>query len=48
LQQLGVIDDAKFLRRYRGFLEGARHIWYADISRVVLAEMWARRLGLTG
>jgi asparagine synthase (glutamine-hydrolysing) len=42
LHELGVIDEAKFIESYRRFLAGNPLVWYADISRVVIAEMWAR------
>jgi len=42
LHELGVIDQGKFIESYRQFLDGNRLVWYADISRVVIAETWAR------
>ena len=43
LQELGILNDYLFLEYYREFLKGNRMIWYADISRVLIAEVWARR-----
>jgi len=42
LHQLGIIDQNTFLAFYRQFLNGDPLVWYADVSRVVIAEMWAR------
>jgi asparagine synthase (glutamine-hydrolysing) len=42
LHDLGVIDQKKFVESYRQFLGGSPLVWYADISRVVIAETWAR------
>lgn len=43
LGKLDIIDPAAFLAYYRRFVQRDRMIWYADISRVFLAERWARR-----
>ncbi|MGH9545863.1 MAG: asparagine synthase (glutamine-hydrolyzing) [Terriglobales bacterium] len=42
LQQLGVVDDKKFLEHYARFLGGSATIGYGEISRLFLAERWAR------
>ena len=42
LQSLGIIDDQSFLSYYSQFLGGSHSIWYSDISRVLIAERWAR------
>jgi asparagine synthase (glutamine-hydrolysing) len=42
LHQLGVIDQGKFVESYKQFLRGNPLVWYADVSRVVIAETWAR------
>lgn len=42
LAELGVIDDKEFLRYYEAFQNGAQ-IWYTDITRTFLAEIWAKR-----
>ncbi len=42
LQELGIIDDRDFLEYYAKFLSNPRIIWYSDISRVMIAERWAR------
>jgi asparagine synthase (glutamine-hydrolysing) len=43
LSQIGVLDDRRFLEYYQKFLSGTR-IAYGDISRVLIAEVWARRV----
>jgi asparagine synthase (glutamine-hydrolysing) len=42
LQEIGVIEDRKFLDYYNRFLSGSPIIGYGEISRVFLAERWAR------
>lgn len=42
LGSMGVIDEKLFLQYYRRFVEGEKWIHYADISRVLIAECWAR------
>jgi asparagine synthase (glutamine-hydrolysing) len=44
LGELGIIDDHKFLQYYEGFRSGRRRIWYTDISRTLIAELWARKV----
>jgi len=43
LSKMGVIKDQKFLSYYGSFLEGNKMIHHADISRVYIAEKWARQ-----
>lgn len=43
LEELGIIDARSFLAFYDEFLGGKRTILYSDISRVFLAELWARK-----
>ena len=42
LADLGLVDPRAFLSYYQEFLQGRRGIWYTDISRVLIAELWAR------
>jgi asparagine synthase (glutamine-hydrolysing) len=42
LADLGVLEPRAFLRYYEDFRAGKR-VWYTDISRVFMAELWARR-----
>src|SRR5205807_1805755 len=42
LGEMGIIDPRKFLVYFREFCEGSRRIWYTDISRALMAELWAR------
>lgn len=41
LEKLGLLDSKAFLRYYEDFRQGSR-IWSTDISRALLAEVWAR------
>lgn len=43
LDEAGIIDSKSFLEYYRSFQEGKRFIWYTDISRTLIAELWARQ-----
>ena len=43
LDDLGIIDSKLFLMYYHDFQNNKRNIWYADISRTFIAELWARR-----
>jgi asparagine synthase (glutamine-hydrolysing) len=43
LGELGIIDDRKFLNYYEAFRSGRRRIWYTDISRALIAELWAQK-----
>lgn len=43
LDEAGIIDSNSFLEYYRGFQEGKGSIWYTDISRTLIAELWARQ-----
>ena len=42
LDEMGVIDAPAFLRYYRAFLDGGRGIPYSNITRTLIAELWAR------
>lgn len=44
LDKLGIISEKSFLKYYREFQYGKMQRWYADISRTLIAELWARRL----
>lgn len=43
LEDMGIIDAKSFLGFYDSFLRGKRTILYSDISRVFIAELWARK-----
>jgi asparagine synthase (glutamine-hydrolysing) len=42
LGELGIIDPKMFLAYYDEFQNGSEPIWYTDISRALMAELWAR------
>jgi asparagine synthase (glutamine-hydrolysing) len=42
LEEMGIIDAAAFLRYYHDFRSGDRTIPYSNISRTLMAEIWAR------
>jgi asparagine synthase (glutamine-hydrolysing) len=42
LQEMGVIDSKLFLDYYHMFLNGKKNIWHADISSVLIAELWLK------
>lgn len=42
LAELGIIDNKLFLNYYYDFQNNKRNIWYADITRTFIAELWAR------
>ena len=42
LGELGIVDPKMFLAYYDEFQTGSEPIWYTDISRALLAELWAR------
>lgn len=44
LNEMGIIDSKSFLKYYRSFQEGKRSIWYTDISRALIAELWTRKI----
>jgi asparagine synthase (glutamine-hydrolysing) len=46
LGELGLVDDSAVLKYYRSFLNGDSRIWYADLTRVLVAELWAREFGI--
>lgn len=43
LQQMGVLDEGKFLNYYERFLKG-NSAFFLDICRALIAEIWARRV----
>jgi asparagine synthase (glutamine-hydrolysing) len=43
LEQMGVIDNAKFLKFYEQFRHGRVGAWHNEIARVLSAEIWARQ-----
>jgi asparagine synthase (glutamine-hydrolysing) len=43
LAALGVLDDAAFLQRYQRYREGDGRAATSEISRVLIAELWARK-----
>lgn len=43
LDELGIIDQKKFLEYYESFLNGNRTIYCNDIAKVYIAEKWAVR-----
>jgi asparagine synthase (glutamine-hydrolysing) len=44
LSDIGVINKDKFLKFYERFLNGDKGIFYSDISRVLIAELWAKKI----
>lgn len=42
LDKLGIINSKKFLQYYSSFLNGNNSIFFADISKVFIAEKWAK------
>jgi len=43
LDEMEIINSNLFLQYYRDFQKGKKYIWYTDISRVLIAELWARK-----
>jgi asparagine synthase (glutamine-hydrolysing) len=43
LEEMGIIDSKLFLEYYHKFQRGKKDIWYTDISRALIAEMWTRK-----
>ena len=43
LHQKGIIDKNLFLKYYDSFINGSHTIHYTDISRVYIAELWAKK-----
>ncbi len=43
LEEYGIIDSKLFLEFYENFKKGKKRIWYTDVSRVFIAEIWARK-----
>lgn len=44
LEELSMLNRHAFLEYYDEFRAGKRTIWHTDISRVLMAELWARSL----
>jgi asparagine synthase (glutamine-hydrolysing) len=44
LDKMNIISGKSFLEYYRRFQSGKAPIWYMDISRTLIAELWARKL----
>ena len=44
LEELSILKPNAFLRYYEAFRTGKRSIWHTDISRVLMAELWARSI----
>jgi asparagine synthase (glutamine-hydrolysing) len=42
LEKLDILDASAFLAYYEDFRTGRRAIWHTDISRALMAEVWAR------
>ena len=42
LDQMGIINKDSFLQYYKSFQNGNKKIHYSDISKVFIAEKWAR------
>lgn len=43
LEEMGVISAEGFLQYYERFRNGSPLIWYTEISRTLIAELWARQ-----
>ncbi len=43
LSEIGAINEAEFLSFYDRFRRGAIGVWQNEISRVLIAELWARK-----
>jgi len=43
LAELSLLDSAKFLGFYDRFARGQTSVWHNEITRVLMAELWARR-----
>ena len=44
LDEIGILEKNKLLEMYKKFLKGDRRIWYSDITRFLIAEIWIRKL----
>lgn len=44
LEELGVLNGRAFLRYYENFRIGKGSIWHTDISRALMAELWAQSI----
>ena len=42
LEQMGVINASAFLQYYKSLLSGGRNIPYSNVTRTLMAELWAR------
>lgn len=43
LHEMGIIDKNKFLHTYKSFINGNKQIHFTDITRTLIAELWAKR-----
>jgi len=43
LHEMYIINNKRFLDYYHEFQKSSKYIWYTDISRVLIAEIWARK-----
>jgi asparagine synthase (glutamine-hydrolysing) len=43
LDKMGIINDKLFLKYYQDFINGRGNIWYTDISRMLIAELWTKK-----
>jgi len=43
LAEMGVLDAQKYLTFYREYRAGSNAIWHNEITRVLIAELWARQ-----
>jgi len=44
LEEMSILNGREFLKYYEEFRTGKRSIWYTDISRTLMAELWARAI----
>ena len=44
LEEMSILKRSAFLKYYEEFRTGKRSIWHTDISRVLMAELWARSI----
>ena len=44
LDEMSILNRHAFLKYYEEFRTGKRSIWHTDISRVLMAELWARSI----
>lgn len=43
LDKMNIINSNKFLEYYKSYINGNRSIFFADISKVYIAELWAKK-----